>query len=122
MLPRPSGDPARLSNGACARGTFAARAELFAPDHRHGAWRLAEVFDAEPRILERIAKDGALAGFRAEDAIFLDIETTGRAGGAGTHVFLIGLGRFRAGAFELWQGFLRGPEGITVELSERQGD
>src|SRR5262249_23502452 len=31
-------------------------------------------------------------------------------GGAGTHVYLVGIGRFDGDAFEVWQGFARGPE------------
>jgi uncharacterized protein YprB with RNaseH-like and TPR domain len=116
--PRSSGDPARLVDAQGERGTFAARSELFPREHRHGDWRVAEVFEAESRALERVAKDASLAGFRAEDAIFLDIETTGLSGGAGTHVFLIGLARFRGGLLELWQGFLRSPADSPALLAE----
>ncbi|MFM7299113.1 MAG: ribonuclease H-like domain-containing protein, partial [Planctomycetota bacterium] len=51
-------------------------------------------------------------------ALFLDIETTGLAGGAGTKAFLVGLGRFTGDGFELWQGFLRGPEDEAALLDE----
>src|SRR5690349_14154253 len=38
---------------------------------------------------------GALSvGTHPRDIVFLDTETTGLAGGTGTHVFLVGLGRF----------------------------
>ena len=46
-------------------------------------------------------------------AVYLDTETTGLAGGAGTSVFMVGLGSFVESAggglkeFEVWQGFLR---------------
>ncbi|ACZ39097.1 ribonuclease H-like domain-containing protein [Sphaerobacter thermophilus] len=44
-----------------------------------------------------------------EEIVFLDTETTGLAGGAGTHVFLVGLGHFEAGRLVVRQFFMRGP-------------
>lgn len=44
-----------------------------------------------------------------ESTIFVDTETTGLAGGTGTHVFLVGLGRFGPGGFNVRQYFLRHP-------------
>jgi uncharacterized protein len=41
--------------------------------------------------------------------LFIDTETTGLSGGTGTHVFLVGVGRFDAGAFTVRQFFLRHP-------------
>jgi uncharacterized protein YprB with RNaseH-like and TPR domain len=43
------------------------------------------------------------------DLIFLDTETTGLAGGTGTHVFLVGVGRFSADALHVRQFFMRHP-------------
>ncbi|MDH4209127.1 MAG: GNAT family N-acetyltransferase, partial [Anaerolineae bacterium] len=40
-------------------------------------------------------------------AAFLDVETTGLAGGAGTYAFLVGLGWFEGGDFRLRQLFMR---------------
>ncbi len=45
----------------------------------------------------------------AEPALFLDLETTGLAGGTGTYAFLAGLGRFRNRAFVIDQIFLTTP-------------
>lgn len=45
----------------------------------------------------------------AEEIAFLDTETTGLAGGTGTHVFLVGLGFFRDDRFVLRQFFMRHP-------------
>jgi hypothetical protein len=41
--------------------------------------------------------------------LFLDTETTGLAGGTGTYVFLVGLGRFTARGFTVRQLFMRHP-------------
>jgi uncharacterized protein YprB with RNaseH-like and TPR domain len=38
--------------------------------------------------------------------LFLDLETTGLAGGAGTYAFLVGCGWFEGGTFRLRQFFL----------------
>lgn len=43
------------------------------------------------------------------DILFLDTETTGLAGGTGTHAFLIGLGYFAGERFVVRQLFMRGP-------------
>lgn len=45
----------------------------------------------------------------AEPALFLDLETTGLAGGTGTYAFLAGLGRFVKGDFAVDQVFLATP-------------
>jgi uncharacterized protein YprB with RNaseH-like and TPR domain len=44
-----------------------------------------------------------------EKFAFIDIETTGLGGGAGTYAFLIGVGRFQADHFRLVQFFLQDP-------------
>ncbi len=43
------------------------------------------------------------------DILFLDTETTGLAGGTGTHAFLVGLGFFEGSEFVLHQYFMRSP-------------
>ena len=48
----------------------------------------------------------ALQEFDVRDAVFLDIETTGTAGGAGTVAFLVGLGFLEEGYFQVRQYFL----------------
>src|SRR2546429_1151267 len=47
--------------------------------------------------------------FRSDPSrwLFLDTETTGLAGGTGTYAFLIGLGWWDAGGFEVEQFFMR---------------
>ncbi|MDR1651433.1 MAG: ribonuclease H-like domain-containing protein, partial [Synergistaceae bacterium] len=43
------------------------------------------------------------------DVVFLDLETTGLSGGAGTYAFLCGLGRVFGGRFKVTQYFLKSP-------------
>ncbi len=104
------GLPERLDIETNARGSFGVRIEHFAPDFVHGAAPIGDVLGARGEPLSILTGDGALAAFDPREATFLDIETTGLSGGAGTQVFQIGLLSFEAGGFELWQGFLRSPE------------
>ncbi len=56
-----------------------------------------------------------------DDVLFLDTETTGLAGGAGTFVFLVGLACFKGGVFEVRQWVLPDPaeeEGLLDALTE----
>lgn len=55
-----------------------------------------------------------------EPSLFLDLETTGLAGGTGTYAFLAGLGRFEENQFVVDQIFLSTPaaEGAWLEVVE----
>ena len=53
------------------------------------------------------ACDDTLRDFNPENTCYVDTETTGLAGGAGTVAFLVGLGYFRDGSFTLEQCFMR---------------
>lgn len=104
---RSAGMPEGLSREG-SRGVLARRSS-YSPDHRHGSWSLDEVLAADRTALALLARDPAMAGIDIGRALFLDTETTGLSGGAGTWVFLIGLGTFEVGSFVLWQGFLAEP-------------
>jgi uncharacterized protein YprB with RNaseH-like and TPR domain len=111
------GEPRGLVPAPSALGEHAVRIERCARGERHGAVALDALLSAAPAELAWLANDDALAGLELERVLFLDIETTGLSGGAGTHVFLVGLARFDGDAFELWQGFARGPEEEAALLS-----
>lgn len=53
---------------------------------------LGELKEADMGLLALLAADPRLEGLSPGDGLFLDIETTGLAGGTGTFAFLIGLG------------------------------
>jgi uncharacterized protein YprB with RNaseH-like and TPR domain len=57
-----------------------------------GRRRLREFEHVDMADLARLAGDSRVAEFAPTDALFLDTETTGLAGGTGTLAFLIGLG------------------------------
>ncbi|HTF90271.1 MAG TPA: ribonuclease H-like domain-containing protein [Planctomycetota bacterium] len=108
--PRTRGMPQGIETQSNARGSFGARVEQLAIDHVHGNLRLDEVFAARGAALALLTGDASLEAFDPREATFLDIETTGLSGGAGTQVFQIGLLEFDGRGFELWQGFLRSPD------------
>ena len=60
-------------------------------------------------LLAQWAKSSFLTTQNFQNMLFLDAETSGLAGGAGTFAFMIGLGHFTATGFKLIQLFLRDP-------------
>jgi len=83
--------------------------ELYTPDFEHGSTALGQLLRFDSGLAASVAQDPGLSEAGPQDLIFLDTETTGLAGGAGTLVFLVGLGRFTADGFQLRQYFLRDP-------------
>lgn len=81
----------------------------FPLDHRHGNGTIAGILSCSGPELSLPARDSSLEAFNPRQSLFLDIETTGLAGGTGTWAFLIGLGRLDGNAFLLQQYFLRRP-------------
>lgn len=115
---RALGPPSELIDLANERGAFAARITRVALEHAHGATTLADVLEVRSELFALVAKDARLAALDPRRALFLDIETTGLSGGAGTKAFLVGLGSIEGAEFVLWQGFLRGPEQEAALLHE----
>ncbi len=76
-------------------------------EHRHGDVPLSRVRTIAPATVGWLTAEPALAGFDLQGAVFLDTETTGLAGGAGTAAFLIGLGWFEGERFHVRQYFMR---------------
>lgn len=62
------------------------------------------------------ADDGTTAARPGGPVVYVDTETTGLAGGAGTFAFLIGVGRHEAQGFSVTQLFLPGPEHERSQL------
>lgn len=93
----------------------------FPVGHQHGLVKLDG--SGGGTSLGRLVRDGEFGGL--DDALFLDVETTGLAGGTGTYVFLVGLAYLRGGQAYVEQFFLDDlPEerAFLVSLSERLGD
>lgn len=105
------------------RGSFAERVTLRPVSELHGRFRFDEV-DGAVGFVE-LTGDGALEGLKLREAVYLDIETTGLGGGAGTWPFMVALGRFKGDELELWQGFMRSPAeeaGVLEETARRIAD
>lgn len=116
------GPPERL---VPSRGGALARISAFARAHAHGGRALESGLAFDRALLAASARDTRFADIDLERAVYLDTETTGLAGGAGTYVFLVGLGTFTAGGFEVWQGFLDDPRNeraLLRETAERIAD
>ena len=77
----------------------------FARDHRHGRQPLEAARDMAQGPLALMAR--ASAPPRGPRLLYLDTETTGLAGGTGTYAFLVGVGFFEGGEFEVRQYFMR---------------
>ncbi|HEY8489675.1 MAG TPA: ribonuclease H-like domain-containing protein [Dehalococcoidia bacterium] len=100
-------------------------------DHAHGRLPLERVREVPGAALARLAGHASLARLDLARTVFLDVETTGLAGGTGTYVFLVGVGHLDGGSFRLRQylladlrhepamldalaGFLAGFEGVVT--------
>lgn len=84
--------------------------EHFAREHRHGGEALGALAERTLAPAARLAREPRLADLTAADCAFLDTETTGLSLGAGTLVFLVGVGLLAEdGGVEVQQYFLRDP-------------
>jgi len=74
---------------------------------RHGDVPLSRVHTIDPFTIGVLTAEPQLERFDLREAVFLDTETTGLAGGAGTAAFLIGVGWFEGDRFHVRQYFMR---------------
>jgi len=83
---------------------------------RHGRYCIRDMAPLDMCRLAVLGNDPALRELDYREALFLDTETTGLAGGTGTVAFLIGLGWFEGDAFVTRQLFARdyGEERATL--------
>jgi uncharacterized protein YprB with RNaseH-like and TPR domain len=111
-LGRPAPAPARVAlppgeQLTTAHGVLWRRELRYPLAASHGAVRLGAARQLDGALLAQLAKDEAFADLRPEQCLFLDTETTGLAGGAGTVVFAYGLGFLRGDELVVEQLFLR---------------
>lgn len=96
-------------------GKFVLAEKKFDLDYRHGKVRLASCLEHEDNVLARLcfSKNSACETstcsppFDLKKTAFIDCETTGLAGGVGTHAFLVGIGYFHGQEFLIRQYFMR---------------
>ena len=94
---------ADLLGGRCAESRghrYVVVDRAFGPGYRHGQVPLMDAMPPWPRL-------PLLGGCDAQGRLlFIDVETTGLGGGAGTYAFLIGCGWFDGATFRVRQFFL----------------
>ena len=83
--------------------------ERYSLDHIHGNRQLGEYFGYNAQLAAEIARDASLSNVDLGRMLFVDTETTGLVGGAGTIAFLIGVGAFEGSEFVLRQFLLHDP-------------
>lgn len=76
------------------RGPLHLRSYRLSAAHRMGRVSLLPARDANPELLALLALDPSIAKCDPMRALYIDTETTGLAGGAGTVAFLVGLAFF----------------------------
>ncbi len=89
------------------RGAFWVWRQRWPLAARHGSVPFALCRDADWQRLAVLAKDPWFEGARLDDCLFVDTETTGLSGGAGTVVFLTGMAFVECDELVLEQVFLR---------------
>jgi hypothetical protein len=87
-------------------GTHFETERLWESHRRHGSLYISALNELPHDLLDAIS-GGNIPNSRPEKWAFLDTETTGLAGGAGTYAFLIGVGRITPEGFHLRQFFMR---------------
>ncbi|MBA7541477.1 hypothetical protein ES705_33791 [subsurface metagenome] len=83
------------------------RENYFPRDYRCGEVELFQIFQSSAKTISSLARDDRLKEIDINKTIFLDTETTGLAGGAGTYIFLVGVGYFEGNQFCVRQYFMR---------------
>jgi uncharacterized protein YprB with RNaseH-like and TPR domain len=87
----------------------------YPPDYRHGEKPIQ--ITAPLHAIAAWAGEQRLRDCAPGSFAFLDTETTGLQGGAGTYAFLIGVGRFDGDEFHLAQFFMRDPVEEPAQLA-----
>ncbi|MDA8125604.1 MAG: ribonuclease H-like domain-containing protein [Deltaproteobacteria bacterium] len=93
-----------MSNAA---GSFFCAHQVAKGSSQHGERCIRDLTPLDMGLLAVLANEPALRACEYREALFLDTETTGLAGGAGTVPFLVGLGWFEGEAFVTQQLFAR---------------
>lgn len=107
---RPIEDVIRGTVLTSGRGSCFLSERVLPLSHRHGRWPLELALQTQRPELDWLSFPGFVECGCLEHAVFVDIETTGLAGGTGTMPFLIGIGFFDGSAFVIHQYLMRGPQ------------
>jgi len=83
----------------------------------YGHHSLGSVVEVDAGSVCVAGKDSRLFSFDPRNCVFLDAETTGLGGGAGTYAFMVGVGFFKGQTFHVKQIFMRDYDEETALLS-----
>lgn len=97
--------PGRVEEGDA--GGFYLVQQDFPADHCQGSAPLGGALEAAGEQIALSASDAELNAFNPRATLFVDTETIGLAGGAGTVAFLVGAGYFTGDVFRVDQCFMR---------------
>jgi uncharacterized protein YprB with RNaseH-like and TPR domain len=94
---------------------------VYPAGYEHGRVSISAALTHSPETVAAIGRDPGLEALDVPRCAFLDVETTGLAGGAGTCAFLVGLGWFEGQDFHLRQVFMRdyGEEPALLTMLEQ---
>lgn len=90
--------------------------DIYPVEYTHGRVKLSELKNGN--LISRWAKTLSLDGKNSNTLVFIDTETTSLSGGAGTFVFMMGIGFQTTGGFTVRQFFLESPSDETAFLAE----
>jgi uncharacterized protein YprB with RNaseH-like and TPR domain len=91
---------------------------VYPPSARYGKLKIEDALGIGGEVLRYLGRDDAFLDLDLSTTVFLDLETTGLAGGTGTIPFLVGLGYFRDESFVVAQYFLGDPSEEDRMLDE----
>ena len=112
--PQPAARPALADRLAAEEvvtpaGPCLVATQRYGLEEARGGWPLAATLTAAGAAVAACSRDRGLADFDFSRAAFLDTETSGLAGGAGSFAFMVGVGLFEEGGYAVHQVFMRSP-------------
>jgi uncharacterized protein YprB with RNaseH-like and TPR domain len=102
----PAKPAAPAAAGPLRRDSFRFIENPYALGTRYGDVSIALGLEIPGKALAFLSHDEEFETLTLDSALFLDLETTGLAGGTGTLPFLVGMGYYRDGTFNVAQYFL----------------
>ena len=113
------GDVRETSHGTCVVVD-----QIYPAGYQQGQVEISSALSHRSQTVAGVGRDSGLEALDLQKSAFLDVETTGLAGGAGTYAFLVGIGWFDGQDFRLRQVFMRdyGEEPALVSVVEETLD
>lgn len=98
-----------LSEVETEAGTCFVREETYPLDSTHGDVHLGPLRDTHGPALAGLLRDPSVRDYDLRSCLFIDTETNGLSGGAGTYAFLVGVGFVDEDVFRVRQFFMPDP-------------